>query len=69
MSLALPSPPGSQHAVSSNATKVSPSEWSVDDVVEWAKSKGFDDSVCDKFIGRYFSIHIPCIGTDYLSRA
>lgn len=28
-----------------------PTEWSVDDVVEWLKSKGFDQEVCDKFIG------------------
>jgi hypothetical protein len=28
-----------------------PSEWSVEEVVEWLKSKGFDESVCDKFVG------------------
>ena len=28
-----------------------PSEWSVDDVVDWLKSKGFDQAVCDNFIG------------------
>ena len=28
-----------------------PSEWTVDDVVEWLKSKGFDQGVCDKFVG------------------
>ncbi|TFK94901.1 hypothetical protein K466DRAFT_579615 [Polyporus arcularius HHB13444] len=27
-----------------------PSEWGVDEVVEWLKSKGFDQGVCDKFI-------------------
>ncbi|KAL6307047.1 hypothetical protein BKA93DRAFT_770292 [Sparassis latifolia] len=27
-----------------------PSEWSVDEVVEWLKSKSFDQGVCDKFI-------------------
>jgi hypothetical protein len=31
--------------------KQHPSDWSVDDVVEWLKSKGFDQDVCDKFIG------------------
>ena len=28
-----------------------PSEWTVDEVVDWLKSKGFDQGVCDKFIG------------------
>lgn len=28
----------------------SPSEWSVEDVVDWLKSKGFGQDVCDKFI-------------------
>ncbi|KAI6127371.1 hypothetical protein EDD16DRAFT_1751122 [Pisolithus croceorrhizus] len=27
-----------------------PSEWSVEEVVEWLKSKGFSQDVCDKFI-------------------
>ncbi|KAI0313113.1 sterile alpha motif/pointed domain-containing protein, partial [Amylostereum chailletii] len=27
-----------------------PSDWSVEEVVDWLKSKGFDDGVCDKFI-------------------
>ena len=26
-------------------------EWSVEDVVDWLKSKGFDQNVCDRFIG------------------
>ncbi|KAJ7170172.1 hypothetical protein C8R46DRAFT_994929 [Mycena filopes] len=26
-----------------------PSEWTVDEVVDWLKSKGFDEDVCDKF--------------------
>ncbi|KAF8652266.1 hypothetical protein AX16_004482 [Volvariella volvacea WC 439] len=29
--------------------KAPPVEWSVDDVVDWLKSKGFDKDVCDKF--------------------
>ena len=28
-------------------------EWSVKDTVDWLKSKGFDQDVCDKFIGEY----------------
>ncbi|KZT70289.1 hypothetical protein DAEQUDRAFT_810744 [Daedalea quercina L-15889] len=27
-----------------------PSEWTVDQVVEWLRSKGFDEGVCEKFI-------------------
>ena len=30
-----------------------PIEWSVKEVVDWLKSKGFDKDVCDKFIGEY----------------
>jgi hypothetical protein len=30
-----------------------PSEWSVEEVVDWLKSKGFGQDVCDKFIGRF----------------
>lgn len=32
--------------------KVHPSEWAVGDVVDWLKSKGFDQDVCDKFTGQ-----------------
>jgi hypothetical protein len=28
-----------------------PSEWSLEQVVEWLKGKGFDQDVCDKFLG------------------
>ncbi|KAG1752394.1 uncharacterized protein EDB91DRAFT_1343464 [Suillus paluster] len=35
---------------SSSPTKsVPPSEWSVEDVIDWLKSKGFGQDVCDKF--------------------
>ena len=30
-----------------------PIGWSVNEVVDWLKSKGFDQNVCDKFIGEY----------------
>ncbi|KAF8885751.1 hypothetical protein BD779DRAFT_1532251 [Infundibulicybe gibba] len=30
--------------------KSQPSDWTVDDVVDWLKTKGFDESVCEKFI-------------------
>ena len=29
-----------------------PVEWSVKEVVDWLKSKGFDKNICDKFIGK-----------------
>ncbi|KAJ4478978.1 hypothetical protein J3R30DRAFT_2697911 [Lentinula aciculospora] len=29
--------------------KTHPSEWTVDEVIEWARSKGFGEEVCDKF--------------------
>jgi hypothetical protein len=32
-----------------------PTEWSIEDVVNWLKSKGFDQDICDKFIGEYIS--------------
>ncbi|KAI5117045.1 hypothetical protein M0805_007902 [Coniferiporia weirii] len=49
---ALPSPPTSQNGTLPSQSKAptSPSDWSVEEVVEWARSKGFDNSVCDKFI-------------------
>ena len=50
----LPSPPSSSNGTAKegpNFANTHPSDWSVDDVVEWAKSKGFDQSVYDKFIG------------------
>jgi hypothetical protein len=28
-----------------------PAEWTVEEVVDWLKSKGFDQPICDKFIG------------------
>jgi hypothetical protein len=28
-------------------------EWSVKETVDWLKSKGFDQDVCDKFVGEY----------------
>ena len=31
--------------------KAHPSEWSVEEVVDWLKSKKFDQDVCDKFVG------------------
>ena len=36
-----------------------PMEWSVKEVVYWLKSKGFDQDVCDKFIGEYMLSFCP----------
>ncbi|KAG6334334.1 hypothetical protein ID866_4758 [Astraeus odoratus] len=45
--LSLQSPPPGMEAGQSS---VSASEWTVDDVVEWLKSKNFGQDVCDKFV-------------------
>ena len=33
--------------------KSNPAEWTVDEVIDWLRSKGFGDDVCEKFIGMY----------------
>lgn len=38
-----------------------PSEWTVDQVIEWARSKGFDESICGKFRGQRFPSSILVI--------
>ena len=55
---ALPSTPPIPHSGSDSPKprnslipSKSPTTWSVDEVVQWAEAKGFDDSVCDKFKG------------------
>jgi hypothetical protein len=44
------SPIGSQG--SSKRPKSHPSDWNVEEVVDWLRSKGFDQSICDIFIGK-----------------
>ena len=39
----------------SRLKKTHPTEWSLEEVVEWLKTKGFDQDVCDKFTGNFFS--------------
>jgi hypothetical protein len=39
---------------SSSAKKAHPSEWTIEQVVEWARNRGFDESVCAKFQGSFF---------------
>lgn len=54
-------PPGTTDGISTLAAPASPqrrsqtfpTEWSVEQVVDWLKSKGFDQDVCDKFVGKY----------------
>jgi hypothetical protein len=40
--------PGDATSVQSSSKR--PAQWTVDEVVEWARSKGFDEAVCAKFI-------------------
>ncbi|TDL30064.1 hypothetical protein BD410DRAFT_759246 [Rickenella mellea] len=57
---ALPSPPpstpGAQRQAPSSeqdtlrTPTTHPSEWSIEEVVEWAKSKNFDSAICAKFV-------------------
>lgn len=49
-----PSSPGSggpRTGGSSGIGSGHPSDWTVDEVVEWLRAKGFDEGVCEKFIG------------------
>lgn len=43
--------------------KTHPTEWSVEEVVDWLKSKGFAEDVTDKFIGLSPSSLTPFIGS------
>jgi len=45
----------------SQLKKTHPTEWSLDEVVEWLKSKGFDQDVCDKFIGNFSLFLAPYV--------
>lgn len=40
-----------QTTVEEKKEKKHPNDWSVEEVVEWLKSRGFDQDVCDKFTG------------------
>jgi hypothetical protein len=54
----LPPPfPTNQHLIAGNKVKQKlPSDWTLQEVVEWLKSKGFDQGICNKFIG---VLHFP----------
>ena len=45
----LPTPPVADEKMKKE--KAHPSGWVLEDVVEWLKNKGFDQDVCDKFVG------------------
>ncbi|KXN84942.1 Protein pob1 [Leucoagaricus sp. SymC.cos] len=45
-----PAQPQQQQEKEKKKEKTHPSEWSLEEVIEWLKSKGFDQDVCDKFI-------------------
>lgn len=44
---------GTQNGNGWSAVPGEPSTWTVEQVVAWAMSKGFDDMVCHKFMGEY----------------
>ena len=52
--MAASSPLSAPHSADLSPSKrsrdVHPSEWNVEDVIDWLRAKGFDDSVCDKFL-------------------
>ena len=52
--MAASSPLSAPHSADMSSNKqprdVHPSEWNVEDVVDWLRAKGFDDTVCDKFL-------------------
>lgn len=52
--MAASSPLSAPHSVDMSSNKqprdVHPSEWNVEDVIDWLRVKGFDDTVCDKFL-------------------
>ena len=52
--MAASSPLSAPHSVDMSSNKqprdVHPSEWNVEDVIDWLRAKGFDDIVCDKFL-------------------
>jgi hypothetical protein len=41
-----------------------PAEWTVEEVVDWLKSKGIDQGTCDKFIGMCASFAVRFLGVD-----
>ncbi|KAF4619419.1 hypothetical protein D9613_004857 [Agrocybe pediades] len=49
--MTTPAPPMQQSlSAASTLKKNHPSEWTLEEVIEWLKSKGFDQDVCDKFV-------------------
>lgn len=50
-----PAPQKQTSLPSSTKSAPKPTEWTVDDVVEWLKSKGIDQPTCDKFIEQEIS--------------
>ncbi len=50
---ALVPPLSATSTVPSGSPSVNPSEWTIEQVVEWARNRGFDESVCAKFQGPF----------------
>jgi hypothetical protein len=46
----LPTLRSTDVSANKKSRNVHPAEWTVEEVVDWLRSKGFDDSVCDQFI-------------------
>ena len=53
--LTSPAPPKEASLHPSTKSVPKPAEWTVDDVVDWLKSKGMDQATCDKFIEQEIS--------------
>ncbi|CAG8653147.1 12224_t:CDS:2, partial [Acaulospora colombiana] len=51
----------SSQASPQSTKKVPVSEWTVDQVVDWIRSKGFDEGICKKFIGEYSNELCPLL--------
>lgn len=53
--LTSPAPQKEASLPPSTKSAPKPTEWSVDDVVEWLKAKGLDQATCDKFVEQEIS--------------
>ena len=49
--------PSVQSSLETPGSQNSPSDWTVDQVVEWLRSKHFDEAICAKFIGMFSNSH------------
>lgn len=66
VAIAKPQVEQSQAVSPTDDLKTHPSEWSVEQVIEWLKGKGFDQDVCDKFVGTLAFFIIKQLDDGYL---